>query len=136
MQTAINGGGGLMSTLRRSYSVGDVSDGASQQVIRRQAVAAVTLQPLEERTETRPASRNQRQTNGRQATVNHDHVASLQDVSDSEMSFEEFDEFDEIGEEPALQGKVFGHPIRYSLSKSIIERGWWSLIFDWFLPFR
>ena len=110
MQTAINGGGGLMSTLRRSYSVGDVSDGASQQVIRRQAVAAVTLQPLEERTETRPASRNQRQTNGRQATVNHDHVASLQDVSDSEMSFEEFDEFDEIGEEPALQGKVFWSP--------------------------
>jgi hypothetical protein len=111
-----------MSTLRRSYSVGDVSDGGSQQVIRRQAVAAVTLQPLEERTE-RPASRNR----GRQAAAavsTTSHVASLQDVSDSEMSFEEFDEFDEIGEEPALQGKVFDHLIRYSLFESIIKHGW------------
>ena len=122
MQTAIGGGGSLMSTLRRSYSVGDVSDGGSQQVIRRQAVAAVTLQPLEERTE-RPASRNR----GRQAAAavsTTSHVASLQDVSDSEMSFEEFDEFDEIGEEPALQGKVFDHLIRYSLFESIIKHGW------------
>ena len=98
MQTAINGGGGLMSTLRRSYSVGDVSDG-SPQVIRRQAAvtaAAVTLQPLDERSE-RASSRT------RQA-ANTSHITPLQDVSDSEMSFEEFDDFDEIGEDPTLKG--------------------------------
>lgn len=52
MQTAINGGGGLMNTLRKSYSLGDVSP--NQEPIRRRVNA---LPPVDEN--DRPASRVQ-----------------------------------------------------------------------------
>lgn len=72
MQTAINGGGGLMNTLRKSYSVGDVTDGRA---ITNSQRSGVVLHELED---------NQQQLRGRQLTP-------LQDVSDSE--------FEEIGED-------------------------------------
>lgn len=81
MQTAINGGGGLMNTLRKSYSVGDVTDGR----INGQRSGGVILQELE----------------GSENIGGHQHqrrlpLSPLQDVSDSE--------FEEIGEE--LDGKI------------------------------
>ena len=72
MQTAINGGGGLMNTLRKSYSVGDVTDGRA---ITNSQRSGVVLHELDD---------NQQQLRGRQLTP-------LQDVSDSE--------FEEIGED-------------------------------------
>lgn len=71
MQTAINGGGGLMNTLRKSYSVGDVTDGRA---ITNSQRPGVVLHELDDNQQLR----------GRQLTP-------LQDVSDSE--------FEEIGED-------------------------------------
>jgi hypothetical protein len=47
MQTAINGGGGLMNTLRKSYSVGDVSNDINA-VNRRRVGGGAVLQELDE----------------------------------------------------------------------------------------
>ena len=47
MQTAINGGGGLMNTLRKSYSVGDVSNDITV-VNRRRVGGGAVLQELDE----------------------------------------------------------------------------------------
>lgn len=85
MQTAINGGGGLMSTLRKSYSVGDVSSD-NNPVHRRTGRGGAVLQALDEH--DRAPSRNQ---------VQSAPISSMDDSDDTE----EFDElFDEIGEEP------------------------------------
>ena len=85
MQTAINGGGGLMNTLRKSYSVGDVSSDGNL-VHRTRRGGGATLTTLDEN--DRAPSRTQNNVQAAPASIQLD---------DSDT--EEFDDlFDDIGE--------------------------------------
>lgn len=85
METAINGGGGLMNTLRKSYSLGDVSAGSHP--VHRRAVRG-PLQTLDENDRAPSRTQNHLQT-----------AAPAPQMDDSDT--EEFDDlFDEFGEEP------------------------------------
>ena len=94
MQTAINGGGGLMNTLRKSYSVGDVTD--SRATLR---AGGVVLQELDENA----GAQQQKRRLPAQLTP-------LQDVSDSE--------FEEIGEE-MVEGNKQSRRLAISVGRSI-----------------
>ncbi|XP_046649975.1 receptor expression-enhancing protein 2-like isoform X2 [Daphnia pulicaria] len=88
MQTAINGGGGLMNTLRKSYSVGDVSNDINI-VNRRRVGGGAVLQELDETDRARTKNHLQSQA---------DPVPSL-DESDTEEFDDLCDEMMEIAEE-------------------------------------
>lgn len=88
MQTAINGGGGLMNTLRKSYSVGDVSNDINT-VNRRRVGGGAVLQELDETDRARTKNHLQSQA---------DPVPSLDD-SDTEEFDDLCDEMMEIAEE-------------------------------------
>lgn len=88
MQTAINGGGGLMNTLRKSYSVGDVSNDINI-VNRRRVGGGAVLQELDETDRVRTKNHLQSQA---------DPVPSLDD-SDTEEFDDLCDEMMEIAEE-------------------------------------
>ena len=80
MQTAINGGGGLMNTLRKSYSLGDVSPNANP--IRRRVNALPSVDEND-----RPSSR----------------VTIQRDESDTE----DFDDLAEDFNDVTIQGTHF-----------------------------
>lgn len=100
MQTAINGGGGLMNTLRKSYSVGDVSNDINV-VNRRRVGGGAVLQELDETDRVRARNHLHQQAAPGAVTLDDSDTEEFDDLCDEMMEIVE--EQEDIVMRPPVQ---------------------------------